>query len=211
MALPKVAMGKSVASVGSKAFYGCRRLAKVIGGAAVTGIGKQAYAGCPKLKSFTLDSKVPKTIGAQAFSSGKLLKTINVAKITKLAAVTSSLTGSMVTTVDAANSKNKAYKTIFKKAGKTVKVVWACLSWACHSWGRGFSPCGLGLLLLGFWSWHWLAIRRCVPHGLRPRCVSGCEGSVNDMLAFAYKSFIKRQSLNEFGQQYDGRAKMNAV
>ena len=116
-------MGKSVIGVGTKAFYGCKRLAKVIGGAAVTSIGKQAFAGCPKLKSFTLDSKVLKTIGAQAFSGVKLLKTINIAKTTKCAAATSSLKGSVVTTVDVANSKIKAYKTIFKKVGKTVKVV----------------------------------------------------------------------------------------
>lgn len=121
-ALTKLAIGKAVTSIGAKAFYGCKKLAKVSGGASVVTIAKQAFASCAKLKSFSISSKKLKTIGAQAFSGDKVLKVIKIDKTTKLKSVTKSLKGSKVGTVNVKNSKAKAYRKLFKKAGKSVKV-----------------------------------------------------------------------------------------
>ncbi len=66
-----------VASVGKKAFSGCKKLKTVSLSDFVTTISDQAFYGCTSLKKITIPAKT-KQIGAQAFAKCKQLSLVNI-------------------------------------------------------------------------------------------------------------------------------------
>lgn len=87
--------------IGTKAFYGCRKLQSVSIGKNVTGIASKAFYNCKKLKTINVTSKKISSVGKNAFKGIKSNAKIAVPK-----------------------SKYKTYKKSFKKAGVGSKVAW---------------------------------------------------------------------------------------
>ena len=121
-----LSIGANVRYIDNYAFYGCSNLIKVAGGKYLETIGSRAFAYCKKLKVFSIASANLRKIGAYAFYKDKKLKTIyikNTIRLTK-AGVKKSLKGSSVKKVKVKKAKVKAYKKIFKKSnsGRKVKV-----------------------------------------------------------------------------------------
>jgi len=99
--LVKASVGSNVQTIGKNVFYKCTRLASVSIGKRVKAIGSKTFYGDKNLKKISIASKSIKKVGSKAFKGIYKKARINVP-----------------------NSKIKAYKKIFKKAGmpKTVKV-----------------------------------------------------------------------------------------
>ena len=122
--LTTVKVGSNVETVGSGVFSKCTRLTKVALGSNVKTVGNNVFYKCTSLKTVALGSKV-KTIGSKTFYGTKKLQKITITSksITKVGA--SAFKGiNKKAKINVPNSKIKAYKKIFKKAGlpKTVKV-----------------------------------------------------------------------------------------
>ncbi len=124
--ITSLTVGSNVVIIDSYAFYGCSNLTKVSGGKVLKTIGTKAFAYCSKLKSFSIASSVLNKIGSYAFQKDKKLKTVYIKYTTRLtkSGVKKSLKKSSVKTVKVKKSKVKKYKKYFKKknSGRSVKV-----------------------------------------------------------------------------------------
>ena len=102
-ALKTVSGGKTVTTIGSAAFSGCKVLAKITIYGKVKKIGAKAFYKCSKLKTITIKTSklTSKTVGANAFKGIYAKAAIKVPK-----------------------AKRKAYTTLLKKkgVGKKVKI-----------------------------------------------------------------------------------------
>lgn len=114
-----------VTSIGTKAFYGNKKLKKITIGANVTSIGAKSFYGCQKLTEIQIPSKVSK-IGRQAFYDCKNLKKITI----KTKRLTSSKIGSKAfgkiyskAVIKVPKSKYSSYKAILKKKGISARAV----------------------------------------------------------------------------------------
>lgn len=87
--------------IGTKAFYGCKKLQSITIGKNVTGIASKAFYNCKKLKVINVASKKISSVGKNAFKGIKSNAKLTVPK-----------------------SKYKAYKKSFKKAGIGTGVKW---------------------------------------------------------------------------------------
>lgn len=119
-----VKLGKNVTKVAANAFNGCTGLKKVANGRALKTIGASAFKGCTSLSSFKLTSTVLKKIGASAFAKDAKLKTVSIAKTTKLtkAGCKNSLKNSSVAKVNVKNAKASKYAKYFTKANAGLKA-----------------------------------------------------------------------------------------
>ena len=70
--------GKSLKTIGEKAFYNCSKLSKVTGGWYIKTIGNYAFQNCTALKEITIQSRV-ESIGTKAFFNCKALKKVTFA------------------------------------------------------------------------------------------------------------------------------------
>ena len=73
--LEKATITNTVKTMGSKAFYGCKKLATIKMSSKLEKIGNSTFADCSKLESITLADTL-KSIGGSAFSGCKSLKSI---------------------------------------------------------------------------------------------------------------------------------------
>ncbi len=122
--LKTVKFGTNVTSIGDKAFYKCTALTKVSLPSKVKTIGKSTFEGCKKITSVTIGKSVTK-IGSKAFYGCGKVKTFTI-KSTKL---TTKKIGSKAfgktpkgMTVKIPKKKFKAYKTMLIKRGVNQKA-----------------------------------------------------------------------------------------
>ena len=120
--LVTLTIGANVKTIGKNAFAKCPKLKKVKGGNGLVSIAAGAFSGNKVLSSFTINSAVLETIGSKCFSGDKKLKTVKITKTKALKSVKKAFKGSSVTKVDVVNSKKKAYKKMFSKAGRKITL-----------------------------------------------------------------------------------------
>ncbi len=77
--IKKITIGNNIETIGTNAFYGCKKLKTVKIGKNVITIGDKAFYKCTALTKITIPSKV-KTIGKQAFYDCKKLKSVTIGK-----------------------------------------------------------------------------------------------------------------------------------
>ena len=75
--IPAAIEGKSVTSIGERAFYQCSRLTSITIGNGVTSIGDWAFRNCSRLTSITIPDSVT-SIGKQAFEECTYLRSITI-------------------------------------------------------------------------------------------------------------------------------------
>lgn len=98
--------GKNLTSIGSNAFYGCKKLAsiKLMGAANLKSIGKKSFYKCSKLTKIELNSTKLSKVGSNAFSKIK-----NAAKVT-IKASSKSRYNKVVKLLQKAGAKKASYK-----------------------------------------------------------------------------------------------------
>jgi len=77
LVIPAAFEGKSVTSIGKRAFVGCRKLTRITIGNGVTSIGEMAFYNCEGLTSLTIPDGVT-SIGSVAFQGCTSLKSITI-------------------------------------------------------------------------------------------------------------------------------------
>lgn len=99
--IKSVTMPSGIQSIGTKAFYSCKKLKKITIPASVSEIGSQAFGNCKKLKNITVKTTMltKKSIGKKAFKGISEKAAIKVPK-----------------------QKLKAYQKLFKSKGAGTKV-----------------------------------------------------------------------------------------
>ncbi len=126
--IKKIVIGSNIKKIGSKAFYGCKKLTTVKMGKNVETIGNSAFQNCTALKKIEIPSKVKK-IGSKAFYGCKALTNItikttklNTSKVGKNAFTKAGSKNYKKLKVKVPKKKLKAYKTMLKKRGLSSKA-----------------------------------------------------------------------------------------